>query len=396
MRQKLSPIYVTFIGFSVLAIVMGIGRFAYTPILPYMEQQHLSSYQAGLLATVNYAGYFIGAFLAGKLTQKPATLLWMIGINIITTLIMGLTDSIAVWFVSRLISGLTSGIAFVLVSSLILQYIKQALRGSLAGWLYGGVGFGIFLSGILTVPLSSFFGGWEASWVGLAIVSFVLYLFIFFGLSTIKTTTTLEAYGEKNEPYEDAKTKQKAFFLYSSYFFEGFGYIIFATFIISMLATTIKMNVPSPYIWAIVGIGAIPSCIFWMWLSVRITTLSALKLAYLVQIIGVILPIFLKHSFFISLSAIFFGGTFLGITMLTFSIANDLFPTSSQQKISGLTTVYGIGQMLGPIIASLLISDRNYVYAFSLAAVFLIIGFISLKFVNKEKETVQPLIKLHR
>ncbi|WP_350011920.1 YbfB/YjiJ family MFS transporter [Shouchella clausii] len=49
-------------GFLSLAVVMGVGRFSYTPIFPYMElDQLLTPFSAGLLATFNYIGYFLGA-----------------------------------------------------------------------------------------------------------------------------------------------------------------------------------------------------------------------------------------------------------------------------------------------------------------------------------------------
>src|SRR5947209_16736662 len=51
-------------GVLALAAAMGIGRFAYTPILPAMEAAaHLDTAQAGLLAAANYAGYLVGALL---------------------------------------------------------------------------------------------------------------------------------------------------------------------------------------------------------------------------------------------------------------------------------------------------------------------------------------------
>lgn len=48
------------LGMASLFIVMAIGRFAYTPILPFMQHaEHMSDQAAGLLATINYLGYLI-------------------------------------------------------------------------------------------------------------------------------------------------------------------------------------------------------------------------------------------------------------------------------------------------------------------------------------------------
>ena len=49
-------------GLIGLAVAMGIGRFAFTPLLPLMQHDAgVSLVQGGWLATANYAGYLIGA-----------------------------------------------------------------------------------------------------------------------------------------------------------------------------------------------------------------------------------------------------------------------------------------------------------------------------------------------
>ena len=48
------------LGMASLFVVMAIGRFAYTPILPFMQQAvHMDGKGAGLLATINYLGYLL-------------------------------------------------------------------------------------------------------------------------------------------------------------------------------------------------------------------------------------------------------------------------------------------------------------------------------------------------
>ena len=54
-------------GFVALAVAMGIGRFAFTPVLPMMRHEGaLSITGVAWLASANYAGYLAGALLPRK------------------------------------------------------------------------------------------------------------------------------------------------------------------------------------------------------------------------------------------------------------------------------------------------------------------------------------------
>lgn len=47
MKPTVSPARIAFFGFFILAISMGIGRFAFTPLLPMMEAEALISIEGG-------------------------------------------------------------------------------------------------------------------------------------------------------------------------------------------------------------------------------------------------------------------------------------------------------------------------------------------------------------
>ena len=58
MSPQPSVIRITLVGLFSLAIAMGIGRFAFTPLLPLMQDDGLASItDGGLLAAVHFLGY---------------------------------------------------------------------------------------------------------------------------------------------------------------------------------------------------------------------------------------------------------------------------------------------------------------------------------------------------
>jgi predicted MFS family arabinose efflux permease len=67
-------------GLIALAAAMGIGRFVYTPILPWMmEDMGMTKSTAGALASANFAGYFAGALIAATPLLRGARRRWLLG-----------------------------------------------------------------------------------------------------------------------------------------------------------------------------------------------------------------------------------------------------------------------------------------------------------------------------
>src|SRR5258708_33237213 len=93
-------------GLAALAVAMGIGRFAFTPLLPMMQADSgLSLAAGGWLASANYLGYLFGALSAGLFPRSGRGI--RVGMLVIagTTLGMGITADPAVWAALRLPAG---------------------------------------------------------------------------------------------------------------------------------------------------------------------------------------------------------------------------------------------------------------------------------------------------
>src|SRR5690606_36594270 len=116
---------VLFGGILFMIIAMGISRFAFTPILPFMRiDEGLCFEQGGFLASSNYVGYFVGALGAGFIYRnKKNFLLLNVLPNVISIVIMGITHSYILWIILRFSAGVTGGFIFVLTSSIVMDYL---------------------------------------------------------------------------------------------------------------------------------------------------------------------------------------------------------------------------------------------------------------------------------
>ncbi|RKD76103.1 putative MFS family arabinose efflux permease [Sinobaca qinghaiensis] len=377
--MKWIPIVYMAAGFLALSVVMGIGRFAFTPLLPPMESRGLAPFSAGLLASANYTGYFIGAMWARRLEPGRGIIYSGLAVSILTTAAMGLSGSLLPWLVWRLLSGIASGLVFVLTAAFVLNKLKAYDRLPVSGVLYGGVGGGILLSGLLTPALVER-TGMEGAWLGFGAVSLLLSIFIWLGfqlklpeLSSRNLSEDKVSFSSNSAP--DPKAVQALYLIYAC---AGFGYIIFGTFVISLLASKGELGLSPSYIWAVVGAAVIPSCLFWAWLQKRIGLLSSLKSAYILQTAAVLLPLISPTTGFAVASAIGYGGSFMGIVALTMILARQLQPLKPQLIMGGLTASYGIGQLLGPLAAAAVTTGSEYTGGFILSAAVLLLGIVLL------------------
>ena len=89
---------------------MGIGRFAFTPLLPLMQREGLLTADGGAwLAAANYLGYLLGALSAARLTARPRRLVLacLFGTAALTAAV-ALTQSLGPWLVLRWAAGVAS------------------------------------------------------------------------------------------------------------------------------------------------------------------------------------------------------------------------------------------------------------------------------------------------
>src|SRR5690606_21949525 len=141
MQHKQNAALLSFSGFVALAVAMGIGRFAFTPLLPMMQNDAgLGLTEGGWLASANYLGYLAGALTAGALACSPATLLraGLLAV-VVATVLMGVPDSWISWLAWRFIAGVASACVLVGTASLCLSRLAALGQPQRAGLVFAGV-----------------------------------------------------------------------------------------------------------------------------------------------------------------------------------------------------------------------------------------------------------------
>lgn len=373
--SKQGPLKSALSAALVMAIGMGFGRFAFTAVYPHMIAEGiLNLHSASIAASANYAGYLFGALFAIKI-QSQHSYATSVFATIGTTLcliLLDYVDSASVIIFIRGLAGVLSAFAMVSASLWLLEQQKQPHQAPI---LYAGVGLGIALSAELLV-----FGtqlGWQSKnlWLLLGLSSLILGLVAIAGLSRARPQPAFES----NLSHSYAKTP-KAISLIMIYALAGFGYIITATYL-PLLVKQALPNIEAAHIWAIFGLGATPSCFFWHYLHDRLGTRVALSSNLGLQAIGVVLPIIIPTAWGYLLSALLVGGTFMGTVTIAMPVAQRITRQSKSNLIAIMTVVYGLGQIIGPIIANTLFSmyhtlDSSLITA---ATALLIATLISLK-----------------
>ncbi|HCA7045138.1 TPA: YbfB/YjiJ family MFS transporter, partial [Staphylococcus pseudintermedius] len=364
-----------------LFIVIALGRFAYTPILPFMQlDTGLDNKSVGLLATFNYLGYLIGAMLPifYIMKNKVFDLKCYLLLNVATMLLFGVTDHFVIWSLLRLLNGISSGAVFVLASNIVLEALHLARREGIAGLLYSAVGLGLFSSSLF-IFLYTDVTHWRETWIWLGSAAFILTLIIIICLR--ENPTLPEPASHKAHGPENVIRYSKKFYIpfAIAYFCEGAGYIITGTFLVAIVKTMPTLSEYAALSWMFVGLGAIPATVLWSMIGQRIGICLSVILAFLLQIVAVLMPIFTVNAFAIALSSMIFGATFLGLTTLFMSKSHQItFETKGNNLVAVMTLIYSVGQMIAPYISGILI-ERTHSYndALIFATAILVVGILS-------------------
>ncbi|WP_349644571.1 MULTISPECIES: YbfB/YjiJ family MFS transporter [unclassified Bradyrhizobium] len=333
------------------AIGLGIGRFAYSLVLPDMRDSLGWSYSAaGFMNTMNAAGYLAGALGAARFARRTGLFgaAWIGTVACVISLALcAVSANFAVLSLARLLAGAGAAISFVgggALGAVIAQ--SQPSRGALLlGLFYTGPALGIMLSGLVAPFLLQGFGpgSWWIVWAVLAAISAVLALVL--RLNPIDSPPP--AAGAHVIPVAIAPI---VIYL-AGYFCFGAGYIAYMTFMIAYVRDLGGGALAQSAFWCLIGGAAFASP--WVWRGLLARGASGISTAILIgmTMIGAALPLIWHSPVMLAVSALVFGNAFFAVVSSTTAFVRFNYPPDAWPKAIGVVTIaFSLGQTLGPIV----------------------------------------------
>ena len=337
-----------------LAVALGVGRFAFTPLLPLMLADGSIGLKAGSwLASANYAGYFVGAVSCAAVRVAPARMVrFGLAATVLLTAAMGVGHLLSAWLVVRFVAGVVSAWTFVFVSQWGLRRLTELHAPEWSGVIYAGPGVGIVLTGLIGGALA----GHRAApgWLGFAALSAVLSVAIWriFGTAPgaaapARHTTPAAA------PHDARRHRADAAWLVVLYGMPGFGYIITATFLPVIARAALPAGSPWPDLfWPMFGAALIVGAIAAARLPGHWDNRLLLAAGCTTQALGIAAGIVWPNAAGFSVGSALLGLPFTAITLFAMREARRLHGEHAAGLMGYATASYGVGQILGPLVAA--------------------------------------------
>lgn len=342
---------VVVVGLLSLAIAVGIGRFAFTPMLPLMQADGLVTLSGGgALASLHFVGYLMGAVLAARLPVSPRTAL-RISLLVIgaSTLGMGLVESFPMWLGLRWVAGLCSAFILVLVSNFYVKRLAELGLVRRQGWIFAGVGAGIAVAGLGAIAMMAWGIGSASGWqlYGVATLAAGIAVCGGVGPELSGTRPSFAWNGRHRSPL--------VWRVVVAYGAAGIGYIIPATYLPVMARAVVTDPLIFGWAWPIFGAAAFLSTLLSARLHARFSNRSIWIVSQVIMAVGLVLPALHSSMATIVIAGLCVGGTFMIVTMAGMKEAHRIAPEADVMRhIGAMTAAFATGQMAGPVIASAL------------------------------------------
>ena len=363
-------------------IGLGIGRFAYSLVLPDMRDSLGWSYSsAGFMNTTNAAGYLAGALVTSRLVRRfglSAALRAGTLACLVSLALSAVSGNFVVLSFARLLVGIGAAVGFVAGAALAATVAQSRPERAnfLLSLFYAGPGLGILLSGLIAPFVLQAFGpgSWWIVWWAMTLISAIMIL-----------PLLLTRFGTSAGIADAAPARfaiLPALIYLAGYFLFGAGYIAYMTFMIAYVRDAGGGAAAQSAFWCIIGLSAFVTP--WVWRRVLALDRGGVSTAIIlgVNAIGAALPLFGHSALLLAVSAVVFGTSFFAVVGSTTAFVRFNYPPAAwPTAIAAMTIAFGIGQTLGPVVTGAITDALGSLsYALNAGAVMLALGALAAAF----------------
>ena len=375
-------------GICALMLTMGIARYAFTPMIPHMQEQTgMSESLAGWLAGWSYIGYLVGLFIVWLMRDfrlKDFFYRYGLFIAVFTTAAMALHDHRLVWYLSRFFAGISTAFGFMLGTGLVLKWLIHYREKHEMGLHFAGAGLGIVLSALIVGFSADYLLGgldWRGQWLTLAAVGMVLSVPALLLMPVPKSEQIAAA---KINDRSAEPSKKWLTLLTIAYVCAGVSNTVNITFT-SLITEYVPLKSKGTEMWLYVGLAAAPAPFIWDRIARKKGYLYSIRAAFLVNIVSNLIMIASVSYLAVSISSFMFGFAFMGIVSLTLTIIGNKYRYRATQVMAQLTLGYCLAQIVSPIIVGVIAEQSgNFNLALIVISGVMAIGMVSLTIMNRE------------
>lgn len=350
-------------GALAVLVAQGTGRFVLTPLLPPMQAElGLDDTTAGLLGSLNFAGYLAGAVLVALRPGLAPGLLIRLGLVLVTAgaLAMPVLAHELAWLLARLVAGLGGAFLFLGGVAAAAGRLARLGRASAMGAVLAGVGVGIALGGAVALATRP---GWRAGWVIMAALALPAAPLL------LRLAPAGRAAGVVPIALERSAGLRRLAWAYG---LAGCAFGAGATFFVRVLAAHDAEL--ATLAWIVAGLVGAVSAPLWTAAGRRLGRCRALVAAILLLALGTALAGLAARPAPALLAGLLLGGTFMGITALALEQARAVAPRTPAGAAAFVTGTFGLGQVLGPLVSGFLLDRADPLPALLLPAAVAALG----------------------
>lgn len=331
-------------GLAGTLLGVGLGRFAYTPLLPALIGEGWVDAAGGaLLGAANLTGYLLGAVVAaraGRLLGPVPVLrsaMLLVALSLLACAWNGGLFWLGAW---RFLAGVAGALLIILAAPTLMAHVPAQKKPLVAGIVFSGIGAGVMVSGTVLPWLAGV--GAAVAWAGIGLLSLLLT-----GLAWAQWPPVGPSVPAS--PPAGLNRSLPLWLFTLAYATDGAGFLAHTLFLSDFVARGLGQGLAmGGAYWFIFGLGALLGPVLVAWLARAIGFAPALALGLGVKALAVALPLLSTAPLLLGLSAVIVGLLTPGNVALASGVAGQLAGAAGHAEAWGrMTVLYALFQAGG-------------------------------------------------